>query len=172
MSGVELLSTSDGRALAMVVRRDFDDFRAHPPTFTTVQEREWLARHYRVSSPELERATKAHLTPDELALQVTILNRPAGAFVKPHWHVNERAPEGEVRQQVMICLAGAARIGVFARSGPHVGDVLLGPGDLILLYEGHSVETLEDGTRLVEIKQGPMPEDHLADNVPIETGEG
>ncbi len=76
----------------LVVRRDFDDFASHPPTFATEEERAWLAEHYRVASPELERETKAHLTPDELPLQITVLNRPAGAFVKPHYHVNDGPP--------------------------------------------------------------------------------
>jgi hypothetical protein len=35
------------------------------------------------------------------------------------------------------------------------------------MYEGHSIETLEDGTRLLEVKQGPMPADPRADNVPL-----
>ena len=55
----------------------------------------------------------------------------------------------------MICQRGSARIGVFARDGPHAADIVLRAGDLVLLHEGHSVETLEDGTRLIEIKQGP-----------------
>jgi hypothetical protein len=56
---------------------------------------------------------------------------------------------------------------VFAKEGDHIVDVELGTGDVVLLYEGHSIETLEDGTRLLEIKQGPMPEDPLADNVAL-----
>jgi hypothetical protein len=151
----------------MVVRHDFDDFGSHPPTFATDAERAWLKEHYRVASPELERETKAHLTPDELPLQVTILNRPAGSFVKPHYHTNEGPPASETRHQVMVCLSGSARVGIYAREGTHVADVELRSGDLALLYEGHSIETLEDGTRLLEIKQGPMPSDPFADNVPI-----
>jgi hypothetical protein len=59
------------------------------------------------------------------------------------------------------------RIGLFATDGDHVDDVNLGPGDIALLYEGHSIETLEDGTRLVEVKQGPMPANPLDDNVSL-----
>ncbi|MFQ5425718.1 MAG: hypothetical protein ACE5EV_01400 [Gaiellales bacterium] len=167
MSAIERLSARDGRPLALVVRGDFDDFASHPPTFETEEERAWLAEHYRVASPDLERETKAHVTDDALPLQVTILNRPSGASVNPHWHVNEGQAASATRHQVMICLSGSARIGVFERQGPHAGDVVLRPGDLVLLAEGHSVETLEDQTRLIEIKQGPMPADPFADNVPI-----
>ena len=169
MSSAEFLNAPDGRVVAMVVRSDFRDFESFPPTFATDEERAWLAEHYRVQSPDLERETKAHLTPDELPLQITILNRPAGAFVKPHFHVNDGPPGGETRHQVMVCLAGAARIGIYAKEGPHVGDVELTTGDFALLYEGHSIETLTDGTRLLEIKQGPAPTNPFDDNVPIAT---
>lgn len=169
MSRAEVFRAPDGREVALVVRSDFDDFGSYPPTFATDEERAWLAEHYRVSSPELERETKAHLTPDELPLQLTVLNRPAGAFVKPHYHVNEGAAASETRHQVMVCLTGSARIGIYAKEGPHLGDVELAAGDFALLFEGHSIETLEDGTRLLEIKQGPMPADPFADNVPVAT---
>ena len=96
-----------------------------------------------------------------------MLNRPAGAFVNPHYHTNERSPQTATRHQVMVCLGGAARIGLFATDGDHVEDVELAPGDIALLYEGHSIETLEDGTRLVEVKQGPMPPNPLDDDVSL-----
>jgi hypothetical protein len=167
VSGLEVHRAGDGRQIALVVRADFDDFASHPPTFDSEEEREWLRQHYRVASPELEKQTKAHVTADELPLQLTVLNRPAGAFVKPHYHINERASRSETRHQVMVCLAGAVRIGLFATEGEHVGDVDLRAGDVALLYEGHSIQTLEDGTRLVEVKQGPMPANPLDDNVAL-----
>jgi hypothetical protein len=58
-------------------------------------------------------------------------------------------------------------VGIYAREGEHIAHVVLTTGDLALLFEGHSIETLEDGTRLLEIKQGPMPSDPFDDNVPI-----
>lgn len=167
MSAAEYHRAADGRVLAMVIRADFDDFESFPPTFDTAAEREWLERHYSVASAERERATKAHLTPDRLPLQMTVLNRPAGAIVKPHYHLNEGAASSETRHQVMVCLVGRARIGIFAKEGPHVADVELAAGDTILMSEGHSIETLEDPTRLLEIKQGPMPANPFDDNVAI-----
>jgi hypothetical protein len=56
---------------------------------------------------------------------------------------------------------------LFSKQGEVVADVVLFAGDLALLYEGHSIETLEDGTRLLEVKQGPMPDDPFADNVAL-----
>lgn len=167
MSRAQRIVASNGRLLALVVRADFDDFASHPPTFATEDERAWLAQHYSVASPEVERDTKAHLTGDELPLQLTILNRPAGAVVLPHYHESLPAPETPTRHQVMICLSGRARIAVFSTEGERGGSVDLGAGDCALLLEGHSIETLEDATRLLEIKQGPMPSDPFSDNVPV-----
>lgn len=172
MSHAEMYRAPDGRPVGMVVRSDFDDYASHPPTFETDVEREWLATSYSVASPELERDTKAHLTPDELPLQITVLNRPTGSLVKPHYHTNDEQPQSDTRHQVMVCLTGCARIGLFAKEGDHVADVDLSPGDFALLYEGHSIETLQDGTRLLEVKQGPMPADPRADNVPLESAAG
>jgi hypothetical protein len=171
VSRITLFQALDGRIVGMLVPHDFDDFESHPPTFETEAEREWLRRHYRVESPELERQTKAHVTKDELPLQITILARPAGAYVKPHWHRNEQSPSSETRHQVMICAGGRARVGLFTKEGEHVHDVVLDSGDLLLMYEGHSIETLDDGTRLLEIKQGPMPADPFGDSIAIETVE-
>jgi hypothetical protein len=171
VSRITLFRAPDGRPVGMRVPHDFDDFESHPPTFETEEEREWLRRHYRVDSPELERQTKAHVTEDGLPLQITILARPAGAFVKPHWHLNEGPAAVETRHQVMICASGRARVGLFTKEGDHVEDVVLEPGDLLLMYEGHSIETLVDGTRLLEIKQGPMPADPFGDSIAIEPAE-
>jgi hypothetical protein len=170
MSKAETYRTPSGRCIALVVRRDFDDFASWPPTFATERERQWLADHYSVASPDLERSSKAHLTANELPLQLTILDRPSGSLVKPHYHTNDRAPDSDTRHQVMVCIAGSARIGLFSRQGEIVGDVVLSAGDLALLYEGHSIETLEDGTRLLEVKQGPLPNDPLEDNVALVVG--
>jgi hypothetical protein len=46
-----------------------------------------------------------------------------------------------------------------------VTDVILDPGDLILMFEGHSIEFLEPGTKAIEIKEGPFPESDEADKV-------
>jgi len=65
----------------------------------------------------------------------------------------------------MICRSGRMRIGVYSKEGAHAGDVVLEPGDLILMYEGHSIEFLVPGTRCIEIKEGPFPETDEADKV-------
>ncbi len=68
---------------------------------------------------------------------------------------------------MLICQSGAARIGVYTKEGDHLGDTLLKKDDLILMYEGHEVEFMEDGTKLIEIKEGPFPETDEQDKVDL-----
>ena len=151
VSGVEIYRARDGREIGLVIRADFDDFASHPPTFDTAEERAWLERHYRVDSPELERRTKAHVTADELPLQVTVLNRPAGAFVNPHYHTNERSPQTATRHQVMVCLGGAVRIGLFATDGDHVEDGA--PGEEVVGASLHHSPVAEPGDDSIREQQ-------------------
>lgn len=54
-------------------------------------------------------------------------------------------------------LGGRVRIGVYTVDDEHLDNVFLEPGDLILMTEGHQVEFLEPNTKVIEIKQGPIP---------------
>ncbi|HKI97241.1 MAG TPA: hypothetical protein VKB51_02085 [bacterium] len=157
----------DGRLIGLLVPGDFTDFTSFRPFVNTEEERRHLAEAYRVESAEREAATKAHLTDDELPLQITVLARDPGGKVNPHYHVNDRAAKSPTRHQIMLCQSGRARIGLFTTEGEHVDTVIIGPHDLILMTEGHSIETLDPGTRLVEIKMGPFPETDQADKVDL-----
>lgn len=163
--GVEYIKASDGRTIAQVIRNDFDGYEAFPPYLDTEEEKAHLAAAYGNVDPEAERKTKAHMTADELPLQIIMLNRNPGAVVKPHYHLVTERPQNTTRHQIMICRAGKMRINVYSKEGEHVTDVLLVPGDLILMFEGHSIEFLEPGTKAIEIKEGPFPESDEADKV-------
>jgi hypothetical protein len=163
--GVEYVKASDGRTIALVIRNDFNDYAAFPPYLDTEAEKAHLAAAYGNVDPEAERNTKAHMTADELPLQIIMLNRNPGAVVKPHYHLVTERPKNTTRHQIMICRSGKMRINVFSKEGDHVSDVELVPGDFILMYEGHSIEFLEPGTKAIEIKEGPFPESDEADKV-------
>lgn len=163
--GVEYVKASDGRTVALVIRGNFDDYAAFPPYLDTEAERAHLAEAYSGADPETERRTKAHMTADELPLQIVLLNRNPGAVVKPHYHLVTERPTNTTRHQIMICRSGKMRIGVYAKEGDHLREVDLDPGDLILMYEGHRIEFLEPGTKAIEIKEGPFPETDEADKV-------
>lgn len=158
----------DGRFIAMFIPGNFDDFQGFPPFVRTEEEIRHLQQAYQVRSPEVERSTKAHLTEDELPLQIVLLQRPPGSKVNPHYHVNDTPSESPTRHQLMICFSGHARIGISTKDGIHLDTVDLHTHDMLLLAEGHAIEFVEEGTRLVEIKMGPFPGSDAADKVDIE----
>lgn len=161
------IKTSDGRTIGLFVPADFSDFESYPPFIETEEEREHMRTAYQVSDPERERYTKAHLTPNDLPLQVIVLNRDKAAVTKAHYHEMSGAVTTRTRHEILICLAGAARVELWSAEGEKGGEVVLRTGDTVLMYEGHAVEFLEDGTRLIEIKQGPFPDTEWEDKTDL-----
>ena len=165
-------SPRDGRVVAIHIRADFDEFEAFPPFMESEEEREHIRKAYNVD-PESERRNKAHITDDGWPLQVIMLNRDPGGTTAAHYHVPDTPlPDHPTRHQILLCQRGSARIGVYTTEGDFLGDVTLKPQDLILMLEGHEVEFLENGTRLIEIKKGPFPVTDEADKVDLQSKVG
>ena len=161
---------SDDRIVAIEIKADFEEFEKFPPFMDSEEERQHVREAYGVADPMLERTTKAHLTDDAWPLQVVVLQRQPGGTTNPHYHIpDEELPKLPTRHQMMICQRGKARIGIFTTEGDFVADVILERDDMVLMLEGHEIEFLEDGTRLVEVKQGPFPGTDEADKVDLET---
>ena len=161
-------SHRDQRVVAIHIRADFHEFDQFPPFMDTEEEREHVRTAYNID-PASERQNKAHITHDDWPLQVIILNRDPGGTTEAHYHRPDVAlPDLPTRHQILLCQRGSARIGVYTTEADFLGDVFVNPGDLILMLEGHEVEFLEKGTRLVEIKQGPFPVTDEADKVDLQ----
>ena len=161
-------SSRDQRVVAIHIRADFDEFERFPPFMDTEEEREHVRKAYNVD-PDSERQNKAHITHDDWPLQVIMLNRDPGGTTAAHYHVPEvPLPDLPTRHQILLCQRGSARIGIYTTEADFLGNVTVKPGDLILMLEGHEVEFLEKGTRLVEIKQGPFPVTDEADKVDLQ----
>jgi hypothetical protein len=159
----------DHRIVAIYVRGDFDEYEKFPPYLDTAEDRRHMQEAYRGADPDVERRTKAHLTDDSWPLQVVMLERMPGGTTLPHYHIPDKElPPMKTRHQILICQRGQARVGVFTTGGHHLGDVTLQRDDMILMCEGHEVEFLEPKTRLIEIKQGPFPENDIADKVDLQ----
>ncbi len=141
--GVDYYKAPDGRTVAIHIKGDFDDYAKFPPYLDTEEAKEHIRTAYAGQAIEDERNTKAH------------------------YHVVDERPTNLTRNQVMICQRGSARVGVYTKEGEHLGEAILRKGDIIHLQEGHEVEFLEDGTRLVEIKEGPFPETDDRDKVDL-----
>jgi hypothetical protein len=158
----------DGRVVAIHIRGDFDEFERFPPFMDTEEEIRHVREAYKVSDPTLERTTKAHITENSWPLQVILLQREPGGTTLPHYHVpSEPLANFPTRHQILICHGGRARVGIFTRQGASLGDAILEPLDIILMVEGHEVEFLAPGTRLIEVKQGPFPGTDADDKVDI-----
>ncbi len=169
---VEAYRAADGRLVGLYVPATFTDYTSFPPFVDTPEEQAHLAQAYKVVSPQRERETKAHLTADELPLQIVVLNRDAGAYVRPHYHVNDRPAASPTRHQILVCQHGRVRVALYTTEGDRLGRVVLRPGDLVLLCEGHSLEFLEPRTKVIEIKMGPFPGSDAADKVDLDVDRG
>jgi hypothetical protein len=164
---VEAYRTSDGRLIGLYVPADFTDYTSFPPFVNTAEEQAHLEQAYKVNSPQRERETKAHLTEDALPMQIVVLNRDPGSYVRPHYHLNETSAAAATRHQILVCQRGRMRIGLYTKGGERVAHVTLGAGDLVLLCEGHSLEFLDQDTKVIEIKMGPFPGSDEADKVDL-----
>ncbi len=160
---IEAYHAADGSLVGLYVPGDFTDYVSFPPFVETPEELAHLAQAYKVTSPQRERETKAHLTEDPLPLQIVVLNRDAGAYVRPHFHTNDTPAASATRHQILICQRGRLRVGLYTKQGERLGHVTLRPGDLVLMCEGHSLEFLEPETKVIEIKMGPFPGSDAAD---------
>ena len=72
--GMEYYFAEDGRLVAIVVRSDFEGYGLFPPFLDTEEERAFVQTAYDINL-ERERDTKAHVTPEDFPLQITLLNR-------------------------------------------------------------------------------------------------
>jgi hypothetical protein len=159
---------ADGRVVAIYVAGDFDEYEKFPPFMETEDEIRHVREAYKVADPLLERTTKAHITDNSWPLQIILLNRAPGGTTLPHYHVpSEPLPDHPTRHQILICQTGKAHVAVFTCDGEALGEAILAPNDLILMVEGHEVEFLEPGTRLIEIKQGPFPGTDADDKIDL-----
>lgn len=165
---IEAYRAADGRLVALYVPGDFTDYTSFPPFVDTPEEQAHLAQAYKVISPQRERETKAHVTADELPLQIVLLNRDPGSYVRPHYHLNDTPALSRTRHQILLCQRGRMRVGLYTKEGLLLGHVTLRPGDFVLCCEGHSLEFLDPDTKVIEIKMGPFPGSDAADKVDLD----
>jgi len=92
---------------------------------------------------------------DRDALQVGTWDYAAGKKLGPHIH-NEVARSIHQTGEVIFIYYGSIKASIYDSQERLVEELELHQGDiLILLAGGHGYEILEDGTRVIEIKNGP-----------------
>lgn len=127
-------AAGDGRLIGLVVRGSFEEFDEYHPND----------------------GKRSYVTEPELPLQVITIRGEAGDIGTAHVHFAvEQETAWPTRHKVVTCLSGRFRAKLSEMDGTPVGEAELGPGDALMCTEGHQIEYLEDGTRLLEVKQGP-----------------
>ena len=92
---------------------------------------------------------------DEDFIQVGVWGYGAGKELKAHIH-NEVKREVLWTQEVLFVRFGKLRANIFDTSKTKVAELEVNVGDVIILLRGgHGYDILEDGTQVLEIKNGP-----------------
>lgn len=88
-------------------------------------------------------------------IQVGVWGYGTGKKLKAHIH-NEVVREVVWTQEVLFVRSGKLRANIFNTSEEKVAELEVNAGDLIILLRGgHGYDILEDGTQVLEIKNGP-----------------
>lgn len=95
-------------------------------------------------------------TPDSYALQMGFWDYNKGKLLKPHIHV-ENKRNIEKTQELIYILSGKVKVSLFKENGESIESFIAEQGDTVFHAEGgHGYEILENGTRVIEIKNGPF----------------
>ncbi|TDC52781.1 hypothetical protein E1212_07980 [Jiangella ureilytica] len=133
---IRFTAPDDGRLIGLYVPASFDAFDSYYPND----------------------GRRAYLTEFDLPLQIVRTQGSPGDAGSKHVHLPQEPSRGwPTCHKVMVCLSGAVRVEVSDFDGVAAGTAELRPGDALLCVEGHEAVYLEDGSRLLEIRQGPYP---------------
>jgi hypothetical protein len=106
------------------------------------------------------------ISPSESSFQFGLLAHAAGYTETPHYHKAAHRVIEDL-QQMFVVQRGAVAVRLFTDSGALLREVVLRPGDAIVLIHGvHAIRVIED-TQCLSVKQGPFLGDEQ-DKVNIE----
>ena len=92
---------------------------------------------------------------DEDFIQVGTWGYPANTILKAHIH-NEVPRQVLWTQEVLYVRKGSIKASIFNTAEKKVAELVIGTGDVVILLRGgHGYEILEDGTEVLEVKNGP-----------------
>ena len=96
-------------------------------------------------------------TPESEFIQVGTWAYSEGKVLKAHAH--RECPRVAARtQEVVHVVRGRILATIFDSDDVAVTEIELGPADTLVVFEaGHGYRVLENGTRVLEVKNGPYP---------------
>ena len=96
------------------------------------------------------------ITPGELFIQVGSWWYDAGKKLDSHLH-NEFERTASRTQEMTYVKRGAMKVLLYDEEKNFLKDFILKEGDLaVFAYGGHGYEIIEDGTQIIEAKNGPF----------------
>lgn len=94
-------------------------------------------------------------SPPESSFQFGLLAHTAGFVEDPHYHKPFTRTITDL-QQMFVVQRGKVAVDLFSDEGVLLREILLGPGDAIVLIHGvHGIRVLED-MQCISVKQGPF----------------
>jgi hypothetical protein len=137
----------DRRLIGLLIPADFDQFPGYYP----------------------KDGRRAYVTDFGLPLQVVSgvgdANETGSNHVHPYVPASASWP---TRHKVVVCIAGSIDVELSESDGSPVGTASLTPGAALLCTEGHRVVFRTNGSRMIEVKQGPFPGTTELDRVMID----
>ena len=99
--------------------------------------------------------TTTFFSPAESSFQFGLLAHEAGFVEPPHFHQPFKREISDL-QQMFVVQRGVVAVDLFSDDGTHLKEVVLKPGDAIVLIHGvHAIRVIED-MQCISVKQGPF----------------
>ena len=99
--------------------------------------------------------TTTFFSPAESSFQFGLLAHEAGFIEPPHFHQPFKREISDL-QQMFVVQRGVVAVDLFSDDGTHLKEVILNPGDAIVLIHGvHAIRVIED-MQCISVKQGPF----------------
>lgn len=112
-----------------------------------------LARHIPAASAWKEGLS--FFSQDDEYIQAGVWGYQTGKELKAHIH-NQVTREVQWTQEVIFVKSGKIRANIFGVNEAKLAELIVESGDIIILLRGgHGYDILEDGTQVLEVKNGP-----------------
>lgn len=112
-----------------------------------------IAKFFR--SEELRNPGLSFYSDSQEGVQVGIWNYDAGKILLPHIH-NSIQKLSDRTSEVLFIISGSVHADIYDDEGGILSEIELSMGDvLVCLTGGHGYRILEQGTQVLEVKNGP-----------------